>query len=118
MPDSDLLNTLAECGVFVFPSEHEGFGLSVVEALAAGLRVLCRDMQPLNSFFKDGREGLFLTFESPEKDAEKVAGLLAENAELSSTAAEGCRAASVPHDWESVMPKFIAAYRRALTVGA
>ena len=36
--------------VFITGSEYEGFGIGILEAMAAGKIVLCRDMAPINGF--------------------------------------------------------------------
>jgi glycosyltransferase involved in cell wall biosynthesis len=43
VPDAELQTLYAESGAFVFLSEYEGFGLTPLEALAAGLPVLLLD---------------------------------------------------------------------------
>lgn len=35
--------------VFVFPSEHEGFGVALIEAMALGLPVIVNDVEPLTT---------------------------------------------------------------------
>lgn len=40
----DISSRLAECGLFLFPSKNEGFGLSLAEALTAGMPVIASDI--------------------------------------------------------------------------
>lgn len=40
--------------VFVFPSEQEGFGVALIEAMALGLPVIVNDIEPLVSIAGDG----------------------------------------------------------------
>lgn len=50
----DLLPSLvAEADVFAFPSTKEGFGLAAMEALAAGVPVIVRDLPVLREVFGD-----------------------------------------------------------------
>jgi glycosyltransferase involved in cell wall biosynthesis len=44
-PDLDTI--LPQCGVFVQSSDHEGFGLAALEAMACGLPVVCSDVAGL-----------------------------------------------------------------------
>ena len=53
--DADLLKEIAAHSVFITASEHEGFGISIIEAMAAGLLVICRNMSPLDTFVSDGK---------------------------------------------------------------
>ena len=45
--DSDLLLLYNACGIFVYPSLYEGFGLPVIEAMACGTPVACSDVTSL-----------------------------------------------------------------------
>lgn len=45
--DRDLAGLLRECEVFFFPSLYEGFGLPVLEAMAAGSAAICGDNSSL-----------------------------------------------------------------------
>jgi alpha-1,3-mannosyltransferase len=62
---SELLCELAGRGVFVTGSTHEGFGLSIIEAMAAGLPVVCRDLAPMNGFVQNGENGFLVDFKRP-----------------------------------------------------
>lgn len=41
------LKLLQQADLFVFPSQYEGFGIPVIEALACGTKVACSDISPL-----------------------------------------------------------------------
>ncbi len=45
--EQDKLTLLREASAFVFPSNYEGFGIPVIEALACGTKVACSDIPPL-----------------------------------------------------------------------
>lgn len=49
--DDDLPALVAEAAVLGFPSTKEGFGLAALEALAAGVPVVCRDLPVLREVF-------------------------------------------------------------------
>lgn len=46
--DAELRRHYTNSDIFLFPSEHEGFGLVMLEALAAGLPVVAYDIEPFN----------------------------------------------------------------------
>lgn len=49
--------------VYVYPTRLEGIGLTICEALAAGLPVLTTDRPPMNEFVQDGVTGALLRVE-------------------------------------------------------
>jgi glycosyltransferase involved in cell wall biosynthesis len=49
IPREDLYSLYARACAFVYPSTFEGFGLPVLEALAAGLPTACSNIEPLAS---------------------------------------------------------------------
>jgi glycosyltransferase involved in cell wall biosynthesis len=65
--------------VFVLPSYSEGLPVVVVEALAAGLPIVCTDCGALYLTVKDGWNGFFVPRASPEGIAERLNQLLADD---------------------------------------
>ncbi|MEN1890408.1 glycosyltransferase [Streptomyces mirabilis] len=51
VPESDLSSLVAAADVFAFPFLKEGFGLAVMEALAAGVPLVVRDLLVLREVF-------------------------------------------------------------------
>ena len=113
--DAALLRELRQRTVFITGSEYEGFGIGILEAMAAGKIVLCRDMEPINGFVERGRSGFFLDFGLGEKDlavVREITGLDAARCEAMAVAAQ---AKAKTYDWDSVARKFSAHYAQALS---
>ena len=53
VPDPDLQALYANASVFAFPSVHEGFGLPVLEAMAAGVPVIASDIPAIREVAAD-----------------------------------------------------------------
>jgi glycosyltransferase involved in cell wall biosynthesis len=53
IPREELYNLFARAWAFVYPSLFEGFGLPVLEALAAGVPTACSEIDPLHSISGD-----------------------------------------------------------------
>lgn len=51
---------LNQAELFVFASKQEGFGLALLEAMAAGLPVVARKLPVYEEFFEDGQHGRLL----------------------------------------------------------
>jgi glycosyltransferase involved in cell wall biosynthesis len=56
--DAELPSWYHAAGAFVFPSVKEGWGLSVLEALAAGLPVVATDIPVFREYLTHGRTAL------------------------------------------------------------
>jgi glycosyltransferase involved in cell wall biosynthesis len=67
--------------VFAFASEQEGFGVVMLEAMAAGLPVVARRLPVYEEFFQYGRNGYLVDEDNPEAFAECIASLLDDAAE-------------------------------------
>lgn len=109
-----LRDELAKRTVFITASEHEGFGLSIVEAMAAGCLIICRDMEPLNGFVRAGQNGLFLNFDGGTDDDARLVGFLAMNESAVAEASKASQTRAASYSWESAVVPFAASYREAL----
>jgi len=65
IPSDDLLQLYARAHAFVYPSTFEGFGMPVLEAMAAGVPVACSDIAPLREVAGDAA----LLFDPMNEDA-------------------------------------------------
>lgn len=97
--------------VFVFPSVKEGFGLAVLEALAAGTPVIATDIPVFREYLDDGTGALLV----PARDAEELAAAmlrLAGDDTLRSTLAADAPSVASAFTWESCAQQHITAYGR------
>jgi alpha-1,3-mannosyltransferase len=115
LDDAALRAELSKRDLFITASEHEGFGLGVVEAMAAGLVVVCRNMSPLNRFFVPGESGSFLRFDGTAEDIRALDEVLATTSAKVAAMSRAARAAAMEYDWAAALPRFLEHYRRALT---
>ena len=67
---------LAVMDLFVMPSLAEGLGLSLIEAMAAGLAVIGSDIGGIRSLIKDGYNGLLVKPAEPTELSSAILGLL------------------------------------------
>jgi glycosyltransferase involved in cell wall biosynthesis len=74
-------NMFLSADIFVFPTYfvYEGHAVSSVEALAAGLPIVCTDHGALNESVQDGWNGYFVQRNQPKDVAEKLNRLIADD---------------------------------------
>jgi len=114
LPDAELMREVASRTVFVTASEHEGFGLSVIEAMAAGLIVVCRDMAPLNAFVSPSENGFLLRFDQSDSDLSFIRRLCeSPNAELLRMRSNARQAANA-YSWKSAIERYIGVYEELM----
>jgi glycosyltransferase involved in cell wall biosynthesis len=85
--DADVAEAYATSDVLVVASEHEGFCVPVVEAMAAGLPVVAFDQGAIPEVLGDA--GVLLTTRDPYEVADAVADLLDDDARRAALAGRG-----------------------------
>ena len=73
VPDEELPGWFHAADSFVFPSVNEGWGLVILEALAAGLPVVASDIEVFRGFLTDGTDALLTATANPASLAEGMA---------------------------------------------
>jgi glycosyltransferase involved in cell wall biosynthesis len=113
VPDDEMPSWYHAADVFAFPSVNEGFGLVVLEAMAAGLPVVLTDLPVFAEYLRFGEDALAV---APGDDA-GLAGALAAVAHDDSLRANlGHRGHQVAarFDWDSTARQHIAIYDELL----
>ncbi len=96
LPIDEVLRLFARADLFVYPSRYEGFGLPVLEAMAAGIPVVCSDLPVLREV--GGEEASYFEVGASSRLAEKVVELLASRA-AAATAGESGRERARTFTW-------------------
>lgn len=110
LTDAELDQELATRGLYVTATEHEGFGLGVVEAMAAGLIVACRDVPPINGFVAAGKTGQFFDFDGGERDTARLVSLLSLDTLRQRAMSTAARTAAQTYGWGDATAKFLDLY--------
>lgn len=111
---SDVPTLLADSDIFVLPSRHEGFGLALVEAMAAGLPVIASNIEGPANILTDGMDGLLFEPESDVQLAEKIS-LLIESPRLADQLSANGLLTSAKYDISAMHDRYMAVYRRLMT---
>lgn len=115
LEDNELLKELDERGIFITASEHEGFCLTIVEAMAAGLIVVCRDLSPLNSFIVTNKSGFFLKFDGQTTDQTILQSLLKLDQTQVSTISNSAKVSVKKYNWDNASQEFLRHYSEVLS---
>lgn len=109
----DVPAILSTAQVGVLTSEMEGFGLVVLEYLAAGLPVVATDLGPIAELVRDDQEALLVPTRRPDRLADAIERLLRDRALAARLVENGQRRLSL-FDWESTARGYEQVYDRLL----
>ncbi|WP_007513050.1 MULTISPECIES: MSMEG_0565 family glycosyltransferase [Pseudofrankia] len=110
VPHDELPALVAAADVFAFPSVKEGFGLAAMEALAAGVPVVTRDLPVLREVFT----GAVRFAATPADLAAELAAALAGPDQARRAAGE---ALAARHSWDQAATAHVDLYRGLLAQG-
>jgi phosphatidylinositol alpha-mannosyltransferase len=104
----------AAATVFCSPAVgQESFGVTLVEAMAAGVPVVATDIPGYREVVRDGVDGLLVRPNDPEALAGAIRRVLSEP-ELAPRLSAAGRARAPDFAWDAVVPRLEAVYGRAL----
>jgi glycosyltransferase involved in cell wall biosynthesis len=95
---------LAGIDVLVLPSVAEGFGLVLIEAMAAGVAVVATDVPGIADVVQDGVNGLLAAVANPAELARAILRVLGDDGLRERLVAGGRRAVRERYSWERVFP--------------
>lgn len=72
LSDEEMVNVYKRAHVLVLPSIDDGFGLVVLEAMAAGMPVIVTEHVGAKDIITEGQEGFIVPIRNPEALAEKI----------------------------------------------
>ena len=107
----------AHSDVYACPAVQGSFGITLLEAMAAGTPVVCSDIPGFREVVRDGREGLFHAADDEGAVADALVALLDDPAQRRRMAAAG-RERAAAYDWTHVTASIVDVYRSVLATGA
>jgi alpha-1,3-mannosyltransferase len=112
--DAQLLKSLGESEFFVSASEFEGFGISVIEAMAAGCIPCLNNIDAFRAFVVDKENGFLADFANAEKAAEKIINLLELTSSEKKKISVAARESVEKYSWKNVVSDIIGVYESVL----
>ncbi len=114
LSDSELDELRSRCEFFVSASRYEGFGISLVEAMASGIVPVVNDIAAFRHLVDDGRNGYIADYTFEKNVAKKLLSLSYEGganyAELSAEAKNSAK----KYSWENSIKSFEKVYEKVL----
>lgn len=97
---------LAQIDLLVLPSAAEGFGLVLIEAMAAGVPVVATNVQGIRDVVQDGQSGLLTPVASPRQLAGNILRLIEDSNLRRGLVAAGRADVAARFTWERVLPLY------------
>ncbi len=110
---TDIPALLGNADIFVLPSRYEGFGLVLLEAMAAGVPVVAADVDGPAELLVDGSNGIKFKACSAEDLADKIAALAA-NPEVAARIATTAQHFVTEFDIANMREQYFAIYRQMM----
>ncbi len=106
VPYSQVPAALAQIDIFVYPSWHEGFGRSIMEALAMEKAVVATRVGGITDLINDGENGFLIEPHKPEELAEKLKILMKSKELREKFGKAGREWVSKNFEWNEGIKKF------------
>jgi glycosyltransferase involved in cell wall biosynthesis len=95
---------LQQMDVLVLPSEAEGFGLVLIEAMAAGVPVVATNVAGIRDVVRDQQTGLLVPARDPAALAHAIEQVLSDSSLRSRLTEAGRREVQAKYTWDRVLP--------------
>lgn len=97
-----LLEYYSKSNFFLSASEYEGFGISVIEAMASECIVIVNDIEAFRNFVKDGENGFIADFSNPKEASELILNI--RNKDLSKIS-KNAKEKAKEYDWKNIIKR-------------
>lgn len=112
VPEKKLLKIYSRSEFFISASAYEGFGISAIEAMAAGCIPVLSDIDSFNQFVESGKNGFIIDFAETEKAAEGISKILKMKAAQKKKISQNAVKRAKDFDWRKVGSEMARIYAR------
>jgi len=113
VPHETVAEYMAASDLFILPSLSEGFPVTILEAMAAGLPIVTTGVRGMPEIVKEGENGFLVEPQNPKQIAEKAL-LLLEDDELRLKISGNNREKTKRYSWENVALNLEEVYTKLL----
>lgn len=99
-------SALARIDLLVLPSQAEGFGLVLIEAMAAGVPVVATDVPGIRDVIRNGETGLLMPSAEPEQIADTIKTALGDEALRQRLINAAWADVKARFSWEAALPAY------------
>jgi glycosyltransferase involved in cell wall biosynthesis len=110
-PYAKVFEFLSEADIFVLPSFREAFGISYLEAMAAGLVAIGVRGQGPEAFIEHGKSGFLVEPKSPRSLADCILGIVAQQEGARGIGAAGMKLVRNAFTWDAHATRLTEVYR-------
>jgi alpha-1,3-mannosyltransferase len=109
-----LAKKLSEAEVCFFPSTYEGFGLSLLEAMASGTVCIANDIPAYRTFVKNKVNGFIIDFKNMKKAAEDIKEILKTSPDVLEKISKNASNTALKYDWENKIRLYDRVYKNIM----
>ncbi|MBB5712151.1 alpha-1,3-mannosyltransferase [Sphingomonas xinjiangensis] len=113
--ESEIRSLIARATYLTSASRYEGFGLTAVEGLSAGLIPILNDIPPFQKVISNAGVGSIANMSKPSEAAQLIRDLHEDVTRSFSKMREKAIQASMPFSWESVASRFAYEYAKIMS---
>ncbi len=114
--DNDIRTLMKSCSILLSASEYEGFGLTAVEGLSAGLYPLLSDIEPFRRLVHQTGLGTIVDFADADVAADRFLPVWTHIEKDYGSYRQAAMAASARYAWSSVSAQYETLYRSVLGI--
>ena len=111
---NEVVKLYVGCEFFILPSRREPFGITNIEAMAAGKTIIASDVDGVPEIIKNGENGILFKSESIDELAEKILWLFENNEIKENMGRKGKLMAEKDYNWQSIANSYINIYETIL----
>ncbi len=109
IPNQEIPQHLAEASCFVLPSLKEGFGIVILEAMAAGVPVIATNVGGIPDIVENGNTGILVEPKNPSQVADAINKIYSEP-EIAEKLTQNALKALEKYNWDNISQQVLNIY--------